>query len=165
MKRGDLPVGPVGLPEGYSVRPYRDGDWAGWCRCLIGGGLGVTEIDKTKFDAIMAADKTVELKNILFLTAPDGRAVGTLTCQYRDDPGERNVHMFGVAEGYRGKGLSAPMLRYALRRMIAEGVRVFYLTTDDWRVPAIKTYLRCGFEPVIIGGDAADRWRALLDGE
>jgi hypothetical protein len=37
-----------------------------------------------------------------------------------------------------------------------------YLTTDDFRVPAIRSYLRAGFLPVLYQEDMAQRWAAVL---
>jgi len=36
------------------------------------------------------------------------------------------------------------------------------LETDDYRLPAIKTYLNLGFEPLLVHENQRDRWRNIL---
>ena len=47
--------------------------------------------------------------------------------------------------------------------LIGAGFRHIGLSTDDFRVPAVKTYLRLGFRPWYYEDDMKDRWRALID--
>ena len=37
-----------------------------------------------------------------------------------------------------------------------------YLNTDDWRTPAIRTYLSLGFKPEIIADNQVERWSKIL---
>ena len=43
------------------------------------------------------------------------------------------------------------------------GWAVARLWTDDWRLPAIKTYLNLGFEPDIEHESHPERWRAVFE--
>ena len=43
-----------------------------------------------------------------------------------------------------------------------QGMEMAYLTTDDWRIPAIKSYLRIGFEPDLSNDDFKTRWTKIL---
>ncbi|NLA84718.1 MAG: hypothetical protein GX854_09405, partial [Clostridiales bacterium] len=36
------------------------------------------------------------------------------------------------------------------------------LRTDDWRIPAVKTYLRLGYMPVVIHENQIERWKKIL---
>ena len=36
-----------------------------------------------------------------------------------------------------------------------------YLSTDDWRLPAIKVYLKLGYEPLLYADDMKGRWKAV----
>ena len=51
----------------------------------------------------------------------------------------------------------------ALHVGLAEGRSRAFLRTDDFRVPALKTYLRLAFEPVISHDSHPGRWRMILD--
>ncbi len=49
----------------------------------------------------------------------------------------------------------------ATRRLVAAGYREIYLCTDDWRLPAIKTYLNLGYVPLLCTSDMDERWRLV----
>ena len=38
-----------------------------------------------------------------------------------------------------------------------------YLTTDDWRIPAIKSYIRCGFVPDMSTENFKNRWKKIFE--
>ena len=64
---------------------------------------------------------------------------------------------------FRGKGLGTLLSRLAAYVLLREGMQTAYLTTDDWRVPAIKTYLRAGFVPDTESQpDFFERWKKIL---
>ena len=42
------------------------------------------------------------------------------------------------------------------------GFETAYLTTDDYRIPAIKCYLRAGFEPEMTEDDHPERWEKIF---
>jgi mycothiol synthase len=46
--------------------------------------------------------------------------------------------------------------------MLRAGYRRIYLLTDDFRLPAIKTYLRLGFVPFLFEEGMEQRWREVL---
>ena len=65
----------------------------------------------------------------------------------------------------RGKGIGHAMLRYALAMLEERGCTYTVLTTDDFRLAAIKTYLDAGFAPVIEQDPESDvyaRWESVL---
>ena len=162
MRRDASPVTLFKPPAGYYIRTYESGDAENWCRCCAEGELGVDEISDEFFNKVMSPEKGVDLKNIYFIVSPDGEAAGTATYQYREKPFEANLHMVAVKKDFRGLGLSAPLVSHAAAQMICNGVREIFLTTDDFRVPAIKTYLKCGFVPVIDLEGAAERWDKIF---
>jgi len=69
----------------------------------------------------------------------------------------------GVLPGHQGKHLGAKVSLAALRRFVEEGRIDAVLQTDDFRLPAIRTYLRLGFEPLPIHENQRQRWRAVFD--
>jgi mycothiol synthase len=50
----------------------------------------------------------------------------------------------------------------AMKQAKSEGFQRMALTTDDWRIPAIKTYLRLGFIPVVVHENQIKRWKDVL---
>ena len=50
-----------------------------------------------------------------------------------------------------------------MRRFLQAGYRRIYLKTDDFRLAALSTYLRLGFQPFHFASDMEPRWRAIFD--
>jgi mycothiol synthase len=72
------------------------------------------------------------------------------------------VHYVGARSSQRGKRLGEVVTRRVLAHFAAEGLDQAVLETDDFRVPAIWTYLRLGFVPEPrVPGDVV-RWSAVL---
>jgi mycothiol synthase len=46
--------------------------------------------------------------------------------------------------------------------MANSGKEASILETDDFRIPAIKTYLRMGYKPLLIHENQAERWKDLI---
>ena len=89
-----------------------------------------------------------------------------------DQPDRLLLHMVAIAPRWRGRGLSLPLNATALERMLngsyveprpKAAPRYVRLLTDDWRLPAIRSYLRLGFEPLVPNGesDLQARWDAV----
>jgi mycothiol synthase len=98
-----------------------------------------------------------------FFATVDDRPVGTAAGWIKPDspPATGWVEMVGVHPEHRGRGLGAVVTLSVLRWMRSRGLRRAVLTTDDWRLPAIHTYLKLGFEPVIFDGTHQQRWEAV----
>jgi len=113
----------------------------------------------------MLKDKTVNPGNIFFLISPAGDIAGTVTYQYADDEDTGYIHMVAIEKNHQGKRLAMPLMLYAVQKIIGDGKKKILLNTDDWRIPAIKTYLHTGFVPVIKDGDTdmENRWRKVYD--
>lgn len=73
------------------------------------------------------------------------------------------IHMVACKEEFRGRGFGTLLNTLALKVLKDEGMETAYLTTDDWRVPAIKSYLRAGFRPVIPDDETDARWKAVFE--
>jgi mycothiol synthase len=162
MERGNAPVNLSILADGYTFRPFQPGDEEGWCRCCIDGELGLNEVSTAEFDRIMGQDPKVKKENIYFLVSNESGIVGTATYQLGAAPGEAVVHMVGIVRTHWGRGLAKPLMLYALDAIIKAGNHRITLTTDDWRVPAIKTYLNVGFAPCIHSGEMDERWKKVM---
>jgi mycothiol synthase len=164
MSRDDKETDSPQFPDGYYMRSYTAGDGTGWCKCCIDGSLGVEEISESVFENRMLKDKMVNPENIFFLISPSGDIAGTVTYQYTDDEDTGCIHMVAVEKSFQGKGLAVPLNLYAVQKMVYDGRKKFILQTDDWRIPAIKTYLRVGFTPVIKDGDTdmENRWAEVM---
>jgi mycothiol synthase len=155
----DLPA--LALPEGFALRSYRAGDAAHWDRILLASFGG--EPGRFSFDRMMRRDPAFRPERVLFVVA-EGLPVATASAWrvagLMADTGV--VHYVGVVPEYQGHRLGYWVTLATLHRMVAEGLRAVTLTTDDFRLPAVKTYLRMGFEPVLVHENQRERWRQVL---
>jgi mycothiol synthase len=59
--------------------------------------------------------------------------------------------------------LGATVCAAVVARLLSSGYTNIYLNTDDERYPAIKTYLKLGFRPVLLTADMAARWETICN--
>lgn len=162
MRRSDLDGLPsVALPSPYRLRTYRLGDESAYA-AIMNTGIGkdwTAEsvrsflIDRPQFDP----------RNLFFVTF-DGEPVGT-ACAWRLDPNERRVgylHMVCVRPEHRGHGLGYWLTVQVLHRFKELGFSSAMLRTDDFRLAAIRQYLRLGFRPECTDPSHPDRWATVL---
>ena len=81
-----------------------------------------------------------------------------------------DLHPFGGELGWvagdpdhSGKGLGRVVCSAVVKRYLDAGYKRIYLKTDDWRLPAIKTYLKIGFGPFLFDDTMEQRWKAVCD--
>ena len=153
----DIPRFP--LPEGYRLRTYRPGDKDAWL--AIWAGDTWSEVTGKTFDSAFGADLPGMEQRCLFLVAPGGRDVGTITVWDETDyQGMRwgRIHWVALAPDQRGKGLSRCLMTAAMHLMGELGYQRAILDTQVPRLNAIRTYLRFGFVPDLTASGAARAW-------
>lgn len=98
-----------------------------------------------------------------FFLLENGKAVATITviCDYASKEG--HIHMVACRENARGKGYGTLLNQLAEFVLKKEGMKSAHLTTDDWRIPAIKSYLRMGFSPDLSTDDFKSRWAKIYE--
>lgn len=64
---------------------------------------------------------------------------------------------------FRGHHLGRSVSVQSMHRLYQQGYRVFSLLTDDFRIAAVKTYLKLGWQPWLYLPDMEGRWRALAE--
>lgn len=62
---------------------------------------------------------------------------------------------------HSGLGLGRLVTAMATARLVEEGAGRIYLQTDDFRLPALKTYLGLGFVPHLWSTGMAERWQTI----
>jgi mycothiol synthase len=150
------------LPAGYEVRIARGDD------------------DERDLALVMTAafdeEWTVERIRTALTEAPDVLAVYVVTWQGRPvatassrwDPAQfpdtGYVHWVGALPDHAGRGLGAALMERLMQDFRDRGYHAAILETDDFRLPAIKVYLRLGYVPVydVKGEDHHDRWSAIF---
>lgn len=156
----DLPG--IDIPEGYELRTYRAGDEAAWC-AIMEGNVG-RDWTPEKCHEKLIDDPRFDPENLFFATA-NGQPVAS-ACAWSREPGERTtgeVHMVAALEAHRGRGLGRLVNAAVLHRLRDLGYRQAHLLTDDWRIPAIKSYLTAGFRPLNTHESHPERWEKIFD--
>lgn len=148
------------VPKGYRLRVYRAEDQAGYFRLMERAGYpGWTA------DGLASWLNRVVPDGILLLTeAASGALAATAMGVHNPSP----LHPFGgtlscvaADPDYHGHGLGRVVSAAVTERLLRGGYTDIYLQTDDWRLAAIKTYLRLGWVPFLFQDDMPERWEAV----
>ncbi len=153
------------LPRGYKFEFFKGSeqeinDWLSIC------SNGLTPNKNPKwFDKCIATYPHLVPQNDLFFVVDEcGKPVATTSAVTRQS-GEGYIHMVAVLFSCRGKGIGRAMLWFAVTELQKRGSSKIVLTTDDFRLSAIKTYLDAQFKPVIYNDGQTDmksRWDDVL---
>jgi len=155
------PIAEFSLPSGYRVERYRlPEDREQWLDIVYDGRA---DRDPTAFDRTITQYPDVVAERDVFFIAVESEYVATITAVYHPLEKMGYVHMVFAKEKVRGQGIGNFMNSLALRRLCEYDCAWVYLTTDDYRKPAIKSYLRAGFLPVDYDDDMPGRWQAIID--
>lgn len=156
------PIEELTLPEGYSFTNYKDvSDKMPWVECCK-NGLEPDNADESNFNRrIFDTPDCVPETDVFFLDH-EGEHIGTITAIYHPNGNFGQVHMVSLRTDYRGKGLGKYLNNTALKKLAAQGADYIYLTTDEWRKGAVKSYLSSGFVPVEYDIGMKQRWEWML---
>ncbi|NSW56879.1 MAG: GNAT family N-acetyltransferase [Armatimonadetes bacterium] len=162
MKHSLEGLPPVELPQGYELRHFVPGDEAGW-EAVMAASFGQKE-PAWSFRDVMGRDAACSPERVLLVTCR-GQAVATASAWYRPEWGIETgyVHYVAADPAHSGKKLGHMVSLAVLHRFVFEGRTRAVLQTDDFRAPAIKTYLRLGFEPWLVEEDQRQRWRVVFE--
>jgi len=159
MRRGDIRLPALALPTGVSLVSFEE-EWgpAAW-EHIVNTAFG----RDFSFDEKMRAEPAFRPERILFLEQADA-PVAVAAAWQRDQwpPGTGYLHYVAVLPGAQGHGLGYWVSLAALHQMRREGNAQAVLETQDERLPAIKTYLKLGFEADVEGhGSYGARWAEI----
>ncbi len=153
------------LPEGFSIRHFRESDLQLWADIETAAGEFKTTDEalqqlQTEFIPYI---KEFEQRS-LFLLNKQGTGIGTGTAWYnkrfRDEEYGR-VHWIGIHPEYQGQNLAKPLVS-AVIDILRQRHAKLYLTTQTTSYKAVKVYLDFGFIPLIEGDDDREGWEMLL---
>ncbi len=102
--------------------------------------------------------------NYCFFILYKGVPVATVTTVFDfERPKNGLIHMVACKEGYRGLNIGNIMATLCDYNFKLKGMQTAQLKTDDWRLPAIKTYLNIGFTPDLSTDDYKERWEKIYE--
>lgn len=148
------------LPDGFTYRHFQPGDEPAWV-AIIEDSFG-SPLGEDGFRRRMR-DEQFRPERVWFVC--DGKTpVATASAWFAPEWGQAVgvLHMVGCRSDYRGRRLGREVSVAALAQMRREGRSEAVLRTDDFRIPAIRTYLQLGFRPLIVHPNQPARWRRAL---
>ena len=157
----DLPA--LELPAGYGMRTYRKGDEEHWARIISDSFGGMERTAQDTKNEITRRD--VFIPDGFYFATHRGIPVGT-ACAWRQSVDEKEVgyvHMVGVVAEHTGHKLGKWVSLAVLAYFRDNGFISAMLDTDDFRIPAIKTYLNLGFIPVYVEEGQPERWADIFE--
>jgi len=185
MVRADLENVPeFALPAGFALRWYKPGDEAHWLRIQfaadqyneitpglfrkqfgmeVAGGLQSSSARERESEINSGLESLCERQ--CYLLDPLGKTVGTGTAWFNDNfEGARwgRLHWVAITPEFQGRGLGNALITVTCRRLRDLGHERAYLSTSTVRIPAIKLYLRFGFQPLIRDEREREVWDRVL---
>lgn len=141
----DLP--PVQLAEGYTWRPMCVGEEWAYIQVMNRSNFN-GECDAAWFGRAFADDPAYDPSYLQIIWHGE-TPVAAAGAWHKEVEGEAwgLIHWVGVDSSERGSGLGKAVTLAALHRLRERGFARAFLNTADWRLPAVATYLRLGFEP------------------
>jgi len=124
------------LPHGYDIRFHQDGD-----------EQRLTPVFRQCFDPGWNPDRILKT----FVEDP----------VWSPNRGHGWLHYLAVLPKHRQKGLGTALVVRVLQLLKDMGYPDVWLATDDFRLPAIRTYLSLGFEPVCQDKSHEERWEIV----
>ena len=98
--------------------------------------------------------------NGIFYLLEDSKVIATATGVIGENR-TGSLHMIAMADECRGKGLGNILCAKVVNYLLDRGMEKITLRTDDFRIPAIKIYLKLHFFPVLSDENMATRWKAV----
>ncbi len=148
------------LPAGYALRTYQPGDEPQFYEVMKMAGFG--DWDDEKLSPWLR--KILPDGWFLIVHQPANRIVATTMVLHNP----RDLHPFGGEMGWvaadpshSGKGLGMAVCAAATARLVQGGYRSIYLLTDDFRLPALKIYLKLGWIPFLFEEGMPGRWEQV----
>ena len=151
------------IPAGFSLRWYKPGDESAW--------FGIQKqadrynpITPEWFEGEFGFDREPLRQRQCYVLNDQGEATGTGTAWFDDDfEGARvgRIHWIAVVPEYQRRGLGKAIMTQLCQRLNEFGHTRSYLITSTGRIPAIKLYLRFGFQPLIRSVEDEAAWQEV----
>ena len=149
------------LPEGYLLRNFQNEDEEAYINLMKSAGFN--EWNNDNFNSVIEKAISNGLFFIEHIESSEivGTTVGSKNpTKYFPNGGE--LGWVAVNPSHCGKGLGRIVCAAVTKRFLELDYREIYLLTDDFRLPAIKTYLKLGYIPLYQLPDMKQRWKNIL---
>jgi mycothiol synthase len=156
---GPLPADPP-EPTTGRLRAAVDGDATGLGELLTAAFEEPWDVDRIRAELLAAPD----VARTWVVEDPDGQLVATASERLLPDryPDAGYLHWVASAPAARGRGLGSLVTLACLAGFADRGLSRAVLETEDFRVPAVRTYLHLGFVPESRTDEERLRWSGLF---
>ncbi len=145
------------IPEGFILRTFKSGDEENYMNLMRHAGFEYWDeklVERVKENALE--------DGIFFLVEKSTGRLAATAMANRLNP-ENNVYgaelgWVGAEPEFRGKHLATIACLAVQERFSREGYKKACLNTDDFRLPALKTYISLGWLPVLMDKEYEKRW-------
>lgn len=154
------------LPGSYAFRTYRPGDEAGWATLMNTGQMDQWDAARTREKLTGVPWPQFDPDGLFLIIARGSEEIVGSACAWLLDPAETEtgvLHMVCVLPEHRGARLSYPLCLAVLHRFEKRGFTRVRLNTGAWRLGAVKTYLRLGFQPWYRKPGQPALWKETLE--
>lgn len=152
----------VSLPHGYMIRPIAIEEGYLWEQVM---DQSYGNFAAGTFQKIMVENYDYDPERVRIMFDENCQPCATATSwrqHYRWGSGIGYVLFVGVAKPYQGHGLGYQITLHVLHDFVNHGFHSAILETDDYRLPALKTYLKLGFLPRIVHPQQYKQWETIF---
>jgi len=150
----------VSVAGGYTLRKFRPAETEQYIELAREAGFDHFSAE------ILAGYSATVIPGGFFVVEhdPSGELAASAMAQHASDEMHPEGGVLGWVMGraaHSGKGLGLTVCAAVTGRLLAAGYREIYLKTDDSRLPALKTYLKLGWVPLLFTPDMESRWQRV----
>jgi mycothiol synthase len=150
----------VRAPDGYALRTFRPGDEPRFYELMAQAGWPGWDGDRLRpWAARVPPDGW-----IVAVDAISGQVVASAMGVLDDAVGaaaDGELGWVAADPGRAGRGLGAAVAAAATARLVDLGCRRIHLRSEDFRLAALRTYLRIGYAPVLDRPEVVERWTEI----
>ncbi len=129
---------------------------------IVQYGLSDGRQDEAFYNCVMVGHENYDAQYNYILMDGDV-SVATVTVIFYPEEKRGYIHMVACKKQYQGRGIGTYLNKLTVYLLKSHGMETADLTTDDWRIPAIRSYLRAGFTPDLSTGDFCGRWAKIFE--
>lgn len=145
------------LPSKYTARFFSENDLEKFNELLIKADMGICRLEYWHQHI---------LPNGFFVIEDTETSELVATCFASHHPDSRhpyagNLGWLAVDPAHRGNNLGSVVVSSVMNRLQQAGYKRIYLETHEFRLPAIKIYLKLGWIPYIYRPEMYNQWESI----
>ncbi len=153
---------PVNLPFGYALRAYQPGDKARFYEVMALAGWSGWNDERLQ----PWLSRVLPEGWFMVIDEKRNEIVATAMClhNYKEtNPFQGELGWLAADPAHTGQGLGRAVSAAVTARFIEAGYRHIHLYTEDYRLAALKTYLKLGYVPFLYTPEMPERWQIICE--